>query len=80
MTCNVQRRAVASRLRTYNFAGDVGKVLLPATATSLLPTLPWRPAYALLGLVGIVSVMVIAIATPRLAPEPQSAPADVSLG
>src|SRR6516165_9025635 len=34
----------------YNFAGDVGKVLLPATATSLLLILPWRPAYTLLGL------------------------------
>src|SRR5215831_11462158 len=33
----------------YNFAGDVGKVLLPATATSLLLILPWRPAYTLLG-------------------------------
>ena len=31
---------------TYNFAGDVGKVLLPATATSLLLILPWRPASA----------------------------------
>ncbi len=31
----------------YNFAGDVGKVLLPATATSLLLILPWRPAYTL---------------------------------
>ena len=65
---------------TYNFAGDVGKVLLPATATSLLLILPWRPAYALLGLAGIVAAMVIAIVTPRLAPEPQAAPADVSLG
>ena len=29
---------------TYNFAGDVGKVLVPATATSLLLIMPWRPA------------------------------------
>ena len=48
----------------YNFAGDVGKVLLPATATSLLLILPWRPAYTLLGLVGIVAAMLIAILTP----------------
>src|SRR5262249_9456476 len=39
----------------YNFAGDVGKVLLPATATSLLLILPWRPAYTLLGLAGILA-------------------------
>src|SRR5262249_1064497 len=45
----------------YNFAGDVGKVLLPATATSLLLILPWRPAYTLLGLAGIVAAMLIAV-------------------
>jgi MFS family permease len=64
---------------TYNFAGDVGKVLLPATATSLLLILPWRPAYALLGLAGIVAAMVIAILTPRVVTKPQSVP-DISLG
>src|SRR5262249_52623662 len=54
----------------YNFAGDVGKVLLPATATSLLLILSWRRAYTLLGLAGIVAAMVIAILTPKVAPEP----------
>ncbi len=64
----------------YNFAGDVGKVLLPATASSLLLILPWRPAYALLGLVGIVAAIAIAVLTPRVAPEPQSTPAEPVLG
>jgi len=60
----------------YNFAGDVGKVLLPATATSLLLILPWRPAYTLLGLVGVVAAIVIAILTPTITPEPRSASAE----
>lgn len=64
----------------YNFAGDVGKVLLPATASSLLLILPWRPAYALLGLVGIVAAIAIAVLTPSVAPEPRSTPADPVLG
>src|SRR5262249_58291534 len=64
----------------YNFAGDVGKVLLPATATSLLLILPWRPAYTLLGLAGIVAAMVIAILTPKVAPEPHPPSADLALG
>jgi len=64
----------------YNFAGDVGKVLLPATATSLLLILPWRPAYTLLGLVGIVAAIAIAILTPKVAPEPQPASAELALG
>ena len=59
---------------TYNFAGDVGKVLLPAAATSLLLIMPWQPAYGLLGLFGIVAAIAIAILTPRLPPEPQVAP------
>src|SRR5262249_56543151 len=64
----------------YNFAGDVGKVLLPGTATSLLLILPWRPAYTLLGLVGIVAAMLIAILTPTVAPEPHPPSAELALG
>jgi MFS family permease len=56
----------------YNFAGDVGKVLLSATATSLLLILPWRPAYTMLGLAGIVAAMLIVILTPKVAPEPHA--------
>jgi len=65
---------------TYNFAGDVGKVLLPAAATSLLLILPWRPAYALLGLIGIVAAIAIGILTMRVAPEPRPTPAEPTLG
>jgi MFS transporter, FSR family, fosmidomycin resistance protein len=53
---------------------------LPATATSLLLILPWRPAYTLLGLVGIVVAIAIAILTPRVVPEPQSASPELALG
>ena len=56
-------------LGTYNFAGDVGKVLLPATASALILIMPWRPAYALLGLVGLVAAVAIFFVTPRFAPE-----------
>ena len=41
--------------------------------------MPWRPAYALLGLAGIAAAIVIAVVTPRLAPEPQSTPAELAL-
>ena len=64
----------------YNFAGDVGKVLLPAAATSLLLIAPWRPAYALLGLVGIVAAVAIGILTPRIAAEPRSTSSEPALG
>jgi MFS family permease len=57
---------------TYNFAGDVGKVLIPAAATTLILFMPWRPAYALLGLVGIAIAFAIFAVMPRLPPEPRS--------
>src|SRR5437588_8963489 len=41
----------------YNFAGDVGKVLLPASATAMLLIMPWRPAYGLLGILGLAAAI-----------------------
>ncbi len=70
-----------SAFGTYNFAGDVGKVLLPAAAATLLLVMPWRPAYAALGLAGILLAVPIFLLTPRLPPEravPQAAPAGVT--
>jgi MFS family permease len=54
---------------TYNFAGDIGKVLLPALATMLILFMPWRPAYALLGLLGIAGAIAIFLLAPRLPAE-----------
>ncbi len=58
---------------TYNFAGDIGKMALPAAASALLLFMPWRPAYALLGLLGIVAGVAIFLLTPRFSPEPAAA-------
>jgi MFS family permease len=52
-------------LGTYNFAGDIGKVLLPAAASALILVMPWRPAYGLLGLIGIVAAVAIFLLMPR---------------
>jgi MFS transporter, FSR family, fosmidomycin resistance protein len=67
-------------LGTYNFAGDIGKMALPAAASALLLLMPWRPAYALLGLLGVAAGVAIFLLTPRFAPEhaePASAAAKV---
>ena len=61
---------------TYNFFGDVGKVLIPATATTLLLFMPWRPAYGLLGLVGIAIAVAIFVVMPRMPPEMVAAKVD----
>jgi MFS family permease len=72
-----------SAFGTYNFSGDVGKVLLPALAAALLLVMSWRPAYTLLGLLGIVAAAPIFLLTPRLMPErptPHNHPAERSEG
>jgi MFS transporter, FSR family, fosmidomycin resistance protein len=60
---------------TYNFAGDIGKMTLPATASLLLVLMPWRPVLALLGAVGLVAGLAIFVLTPRLAAETSGRPA-----
>ncbi|HXZ45934.1 MAG TPA: MFS transporter [Pseudolabrys sp.] len=57
-------------LGTYNFAGDIGKMTLPATAALLLVVLPWRHALILLGAVGAVAAVTILILIPRFRDEP----------
>jgi MFS transporter, FSR family, fosmidomycin resistance protein len=57
-------------LGTYNFAGDIGKMTLPAAATLLMLLMPWQPALAFLGAFGIVAAVVIYQLTPRVPAEP----------
>jgi len=52
-------------LGTYNFTGDVGKMTLPATLSLLLLAMPWRPALAILGGVGLGVAAFIYVVTPR---------------
>jgi FSR family fosmidomycin resistance protein-like MFS transporter len=52
-------------LGTYNFAGDIGKMTLPAALSLMLLAMAWRPALAVLGCLGFVLAAVIFVATPR---------------
>jgi len=56
-------------LGTYNFAGDIGKMTLPAAASLLFVVLPWREALVLLGGIGALAAVVIFILIPRFAVE-----------
>jgi MFS family permease len=57
-------------LGTYNFAGDIGKMLVPVTASLLFLVLPWREAVALLGGAGVVAAAAIYILIPRFRDQP----------
>ena len=56
-------------LGTYNFAGDIGKMTLPAAASLLLVAMSWRPALALLGGLGLLAAVAIFVLTPRYGAE-----------
>ena len=53
-------------LGTYNFAGDIGKMTVPATASLMFVVLPWREAVAILGGVGVLVGIVIFALMPRM--------------
>jgi FSR family fosmidomycin resistance protein-like MFS transporter len=57
-------------LGTYNFAGDIGKMTVPAAASLLLVVMEWRPALALLGVIGLIAAVAIILLTPRYGAEP----------
>lgn len=56
-------------LGAYNFAGDLGKMTLPAVLSLMLLVMTWRPALGLLGIFGIVVAAVILSVGPRYEPE-----------
>ena len=64
-------RAFAGRrslkaLGIYNFAGDIGKMTVPAIAALMITVMAWRPALVILGGLGIAAALVIFAAAPRL--------------
>ena len=52
-------------LGVYNFAGDVGKAILPAATGILLTLMPWRHAVYLLALLGFAVAAGIALLLPN---------------
>ena len=59
-------------LGTYNFAGDIGKMTVPAAASLMLVVMPWQPALAILGALGFAVAAAIFVLTPRLPLRPQA--------
>jgi MFS family permease len=57
-------------LGTYNFAGDIGKMVVPVAASLLFLILPWREAVALLGAAGVLVAVAIYLLIPRFRDQP----------
>jgi len=70
-------------LGTYNFAGDIGKMTMPALAALLMLSLSWRETVTVLGAAGIVAAIAIFVVMPRLpalAPAPRKSSAGSGAG
>jgi FSR family fosmidomycin resistance protein-like MFS transporter len=57
-----QGKASRVALSTYNLFGDVGKLIIPATAAVLIAFAGWRSAISLVGIAGLLSAAVIFVA------------------
>src|SRR5580704_6474576 len=53
-------------LGTYNFAGDLGKVALPALAACLIAAFSWRATTSVIGVAGLVGAGAIALSLRRV--------------
>ena len=56
-------------LSTYNFSGDIGKVLLPSLCAALLAFWDWHAVTSLMGLLGLVAVIFLTILMPKSSNE-----------
>jgi FSR family fosmidomycin resistance protein-like MFS transporter len=56
-------KAARGPLGIYNFAGDLGKAVLPALVAALLPIFAWRPVLGMMAALGIgLSVALVSLA------------------
>ena len=52
-------------LGTYNFAGDLGKMAIPAATAGLMALMPWRSAVGIIGALGLCTAVAILLLLPR---------------
>jgi MFS family permease len=57
-------------LGAYNFAGDIGKMAVPAAASLLLVVLPWRQSVSLIGGVALLAALAVFALAPRSVADP----------
>jgi MFS family permease len=52
-------------LSTYNFSGDIGKVLLPSLCAALLAIWDWHIVTSVMGLLGLLAIVLLAVVLPQ---------------
>lgn len=61
-----EARGSRNALGTYNFAGDLGKMVLPALAACLIAASTWRTTTSVIGVGSLVGAIAIILALPHL--------------
>ncbi len=61
---NFEGAGLRTALSTYNFSGDIGKMLFPAATAWLVSTWSWRPATTVIGAVGCIVAIVLLMLLP----------------
>jgi MFS transporter, FSR family, fosmidomycin resistance protein len=62
--------ALRVKLGTYNFAGDLGKMVIPAILTMLIAAFSWRTGTVSIGVLGLATAVTLLIAVPSRAHDP----------
>jgi MFS family permease len=68
LVATAYQEASRGPLGTYNFAGDLGKMAVPAATAWLMAVLPWRSAVGIVGAIGLCAAVAILLLLPRNAP------------
>ncbi len=79
IAANLVAHAFAGRrsrtaLAAYNFAGDLGKMAVPAATAWLVAMMPWRSATSVLGIAGIVAAAAVLLLVRRSRGSGEPAP------
>lgn len=63
-----ERTGSRGPLGTYNFAGDLGKMAIPAATAWLIAVISWRGAVGIVGMLGLAAAVAILMLLPRNTP------------
>lgn len=82
LVADTHRGAAAKQaLASYNFSGDVGKMLVPAVVGVSLNWMGWRQSVTVIGVLGIAAALFLARSIPTLPPKnlPDRSPSSATI-
>jgi FSR family fosmidomycin resistance protein-like MFS transporter len=65
LVANTYGKTSRGPLGIYNFTGDLGKAIFPATVALLLPIFAWRPIVGVMALIGLAAAVGLLVLIPQ---------------